>query len=357
MRRLPILAALVLAALIAASAWLAIEAESDPEPLTTTEHLPRDDEQAQQAQAQSQPDEPDEPEDESESESSDQDSDSDQDAPAQSEEPASLEDGSDDQSGDAASDEHADAEQQEQSGQAEESATMSDEDIAERRLIKALDIDRRPHDQSAPAARQHTVEEGETLLGIADAYGVDIQRLLDDNDLALDAILHVGETLRVPSSFTYTPLQATPGPEPYSGGGLIWGTVTDMERDVIHSLVVGFIDHRAGLPGAPDLVIGCINRQLVVELSWQPAELSPPPADVRVYWRVNHGPLLTSRWTYAHGVLSAPDPESLIGSLHGALDLRLYPEAPDARFWFYWYPNVGQMVETPVQPNLNNCGR
>ena len=193
MRRLPILAALVLAALIAASAWLAIEAESDPEPLTTTEHLPRDDEQAQQAQAQSQPDEPDGPEDESESESSDQDSDSDQVAPAQSEEPASLEDGSDDQSGDAASDEHADAEQQEQSGQAEESATMSDEDIAERRLIKALDIDRRPHDQSAPAARQHTVEEGETLLGIADAYGVDIQRLLDDNDLALDAILHVGE--------------------------------------------------------------------------------------------------------------------------------------------------------------------
>ena len=29
----------------------------------------------------------------------------------------------------------------------------------------------------------------------------------------------------------------------------------------------------------------------------------------------------------------------------------------DARFWFYWYPGVGQMVETPVQPNLDNCGR
>ncbi len=354
MPRLPILVALVIASLIAASAWLAINAESDPEPLTAIEQQPRGDGKSQQEQAQSRPDEP---EAEPESGSADQDPDGDEDEASGSEEPETADDSSDDLSGDTASDEREVAEQQEESEKQEEHPTVSDRDLPERRLIEALDIERQPHDQSAPAARQHTVEEGETLLGIADAYGVAIQRLADANEFALDSILPVGEILIVPPTFTYTPVQVPPGPDSYQGGGLVWGTVADTERDIVHSLVVAFIDHRAGLPGAPDLVIGCVSNQLVVELSWQPGDLSAPPADVRVYWRVNRGPLLTSRWTYAHGVLSAPDPQSLISSLEGAADLRLYPADPDARFWFYWYPGVGQMVETPVQQNLDHCGR
>ena len=55
MRRLPVLAALMLSAVIGRSAWLAIGAQSDPETLPTAEHLPRDDEQAQEQELQAEP--------------------------------------------------------------------------------------------------------------------------------------------------------------------------------------------------------------------------------------------------------------------------------------------------------------
>ncbi len=360
MRRIPILAALVLAAIIAASAWLVIEAQSDPQPLPTAEHLPRDDEQSEQQpeEAQSQPDEP---EEESETEPSDEEQDPGQSSASQSDEAGSQEESDDTASSDETAVESSEADQLGESEQEEEPATVSDEDLPERRLIDALDIERRPHDQSAPAARQHVVVEGESLVGIANAFGVDVHRLADVNGFALEGILPVGEVLLVPSTFTYSPMQMPPGPERYQGGGLVWGTVTDTDHEIVHSLVVNFVDHRAGLPSAPDLVIGCISNRLVVELTWQPdtqpVELSDPPTDVRVYWRVNHGPLLTDRWRIADGVLSAPDAERFIDSLHGAVDLRLYPAALDSPFRFYWYPSVGKMVETPVQPNLDNCGR
>jgi LysM repeat protein len=45
---------------------------------------------------------------------------------------------------------------------------------------------------------EHLVREGETVIGIAAAYGIDARRLLDANGMRSEADLAEGMTLRVP---------------------------------------------------------------------------------------------------------------------------------------------------------------
>ena len=347
MRRLPVLAVLVLAALIAASTWLAIVAQSDPEPLPTAEHLPRDDEQ-QQDQSQSQPAQPDdqaEPDTTAQQEQSDQEAGSEEDQPDQQ---AEEDDGR-------STDE--DANEPVESEQAEEPVIISDVDLPEQRLIAAIDIDRRQPEEPARREFEYEVELGDTLSRIASIHDVDLFQLAQANGIAPNSIIQVEDVLHIPARHSYIPLEAPPGPEDYAGGGLIWGTIRDAQLGVVHSAVVYFIDHRAGLPGAPDLIIGCVNNRPVVELAVNAQGSDTLSGKVRLYWRVDRGPLQTSLWTIDEGVLSAPRPAQFIDSLRGALDLRLYPAAPHDPHRFYWYPSPGQMVETPVQPNIENCGR
>jgi membrane-bound lytic murein transglycosylase D len=55
----------------------------------------------------------------------------------------------------------------------------------------------------APAERievpsEHLVREGETLIGIASAYGVDVRDLMQENDLGSSSQLRAGQVLRIP---------------------------------------------------------------------------------------------------------------------------------------------------------------
>jgi LysM repeat protein len=51
---------------------------------------------------------------------------------------------------------------------------------------------------AAPGERLHLVEEGETLIGIADKYDVDVINLARRNGLPLNALLMIGDTLVIP---------------------------------------------------------------------------------------------------------------------------------------------------------------
>ncbi len=51
---------------------------------------------------------------------------------------------------------------------------------------------------AAPGERLHLVEEGDTLLGIADEYGVDVNLLAERNGLSVDALLMIGDALIIP---------------------------------------------------------------------------------------------------------------------------------------------------------------
>ena len=200
MRQLPVLAVLVLAALIAASTWLAIVAQSDPEPLPIAEHLPRDDEQ-QQDQSQSQPAQPDdqaEPDTTAQQEQSDQEAGSGED---QLDQQAEEDDGR-------STDE--DASEPVESEQAEEPVVISDEDLPEQRLIAAIDIDRRPPEEPARREFEYEVELGDTLSRIASIHEVDLFQLAQANGIAPNSIIRVEDVLRIPAHHSYIPLEAPP---------------------------------------------------------------------------------------------------------------------------------------------------
>jgi LysM repeat protein len=60
----------------------------------------------------------------------------------------------------------------------------------------------------------HTVQQGDTYLGIANLYGIDLDTLLAANNLTTDDVLHPGQTLNIPAEEADAPL---PTPEPLSG--------------------------------------------------------------------------------------------------------------------------------------------
>lgn len=66
--------------------------------------------------------------------------------------------------------------------------------------------------------RTHVVVEGETLIGIANAYGVPINAIIEINRLQNPGMLTVGQTLLIPDPFSLTPTvpYATPTSPPTS---------------------------------------------------------------------------------------------------------------------------------------------
>lgn len=47
---------------------------------------------------------------------------------------------------------------------------------------------------------EHTVQEGQTMLQLAQLYGVDVATIANANDITVDAVLKVGQVLKVPTS-------------------------------------------------------------------------------------------------------------------------------------------------------------
>jgi LysM repeat protein len=65
-----------------------------------------------------------------------------------------------------------------------------------------------------PTPIVHTVRQGDTYLGIANQYGIDLDALLAANNLTTKDVLRPGQTLNIPADEADAPL---PTPEPLSG--------------------------------------------------------------------------------------------------------------------------------------------
>lgn len=55
-----------------------------------------------------------------------------------------------------------------------------------------------PAPTAAPGPTQYTVQEGDTWLGIAEAFGVDVAELAAVNGLGLDYLLQPGDVIQIP---------------------------------------------------------------------------------------------------------------------------------------------------------------
>ena len=274
MRRLPVIAALIMVALVGASIWLAIEARSDPEPLPRVEHLPRDDEQSQQQESQVEP-EPDPNGDDVGQQSAEQDP-SDEDAPA--------------------------ALQAEEETEAADSIEPTPDPVDV--LIEALDVPRPLIEPAvAPALEavvvvefdSYLVEQGDTLADIAERLGIDLHGLISANELEAPDLLHVGQELAIPHAVVIGSV-AEPEPLPESvevepaitENGNVYGTIRDHERGVINSATIAPLQTDTSVR----LVEACIDgvrRTYIMGLSL-------PQGAARIYWRFDEGPLNTDRW-------------------------------------------------------------
>lgn len=328
MRRLPILAALTVAAIVAASAWLAIDAQSDPQPLNTAEHQPRDDDQSQQQQSQAQPDSgPDEEEAEQQS--------------AQQEQ----------------SEEMHEEEASDQPEAVEPSSSPVDV------LIKALDIPR-PLVEPEPAPEPETtisieyetyvVEPGDTLADIAEVLAIDLRDLIDANQLTSPDLLYVGQELAVPVEVVVVEPVEEPEP-PYepveiaptiSDDGIVYGTIHDRERDVVNSAVIVTSDGDQSVQLVEACVDG-IRRTYILGLSL-------PHGSTPIYWRFDDAPLSMDRWTAEADrvesigwcpILHLVDEQAGLKSLWiriGGVDLTFGIE--------HWIPD-------PIRYNFSFCGK
>ena len=271
MRRLPVLAALVVAAIIAASAWLAIDAQSDPQPLPVAEHLPRDDEQAQQQESQPEPN-PDPDEQSEDQQSADQ-------------EP------SDEEASEALPDEE----------QSEPRATnffrLGPADI----LIDALEIERPLVEPavvapSLPTLTTYIIEPEDTLADIAARFEVGLDELIAANELDLPDLLQVGQELTIPRASAVALVVEEPEPPPESvevapavtEQGIVYGTIRDHERGVVNSAVIA----RAQTDSTVILVEACVDGVRRTYIMGLPLSEAQP----RIYWRFDGGPLNTDRW-------------------------------------------------------------
>ena len=263
MPRLPLLGVLLAAAIVAASAWLAIDARTDPQPLPFAEHLPRDDEQSQSEESQDQP-EPG-PEEEADQELADEDS-AGEDAAQESQEDE-------------------DAEPTEPLEPVREPVDV---------LIAALDV---PRPQIEPAPKPETtvvldletyvVEAGDTLADIAETLGIELHDLIASNELDSPDLLYVGHELAVPVEVVATELveETEPSFEPVeiapaiTGDGIVYGTVHDHEHGVVNSAVIAtsLTDASARLVEA---CVDGVRRTYITGLSL-PDGLYPHPLAVR----------------------------------------------------------------------------
>lgn len=331
MPRLRLLGVLLAAAIVAASAWLAIDARTDPEPLPVAEHLPRDDEQSQQEESQDQP-EPG-PEEESDQESTDNESD-----------------------GDAAP-ESQESQEDEDAGSTEPlEPALEPVDI----LIAALDV---PRPQIEPAPKPETtvvldletyvVEAGDTLADIAETLGIELHDLIAANELDSPDLLYVGHELAVPVEVVATePLEETePSFEPVevapaiTGDGIVYGTVHDHEHGVVNSAVIATSLTNASVRLVEACVDG-VRRTYIMGLSL-------PEGPTRIYWRFDYGPLSTDRWTAG---------DDLVESNHGGAFLHTLDEQAGIRM--LWIRIGGQdltfgvenLIPDEIHVNFSRCG-
>lgn len=65
-----------------------------------------------------------------------------------------------------------------------------------------------PVADTGPAAQSHTVDEGDSLWGVAIAYGTTVDALRDANSLADDAVLQIGQRLVIPGAALSSDLPA-----------------------------------------------------------------------------------------------------------------------------------------------------
>lgn len=329
MRRLPVLAALVLAALIAASAWLAIVAQSDPEPLPTSEHLPRDDDQAQQQQSQAQP-EPDPDDEQAEQQS------------AESE----------------PSDDEVSQSQEEETGQSESVEPATDPvDV----LIAALDVPRPPVEPPpTPEAttviefETYVVEQGDTLADIAEFLDVDLHDLIAANVLDSPDLLYIDQELVVPIEVVLTePVdEPTPSFEPVevvpsiNDAGIVYGTIRDHERGVVNSAVIATSLTDASIR----LVEACVDGERRTYIMGLPL----PEGPTRIYWRFDEGPLSTDRWTAAGDLIESTTGCPFLHTLdeqEGIRTLWIRVGGQDLMF------GVENLIPDEMLVNLSYCGR
>ena len=69
-----------------------------------------------------------------------------------------------------------------------------------------------PTPASTGTSLQHTVQQGETLGGVAQAYGVSVEALVAANDITNPDTIYAGQTLRIPTDGVTTPISATTPP-------------------------------------------------------------------------------------------------------------------------------------------------
>ncbi len=329
MPSLPLLGVLLAAAIVAASAWLAIDARTDPQPLPFAEHLPRDDEQSQSEESQDQP-EPG-PEEEADQELADEDS-AGEDAAQESQEDE-------------------DAEPTEPLEPVREPVDV---------LIAALDV---PRPQIEPAPKPETtvvldletyvVEAGDTLADIAETLGIELHDLIAANELDSPDLLYVGHELAVPVEVVATePLEETePSFEPVeitpaiTGDGIVYGTIRDRERGAINSAVIATSLTNASFRLVEACVDG-VRRTYIMGLSL-------PDGRTRIYWRFDEGPLSTDRWTAG---------DDLVESIHRWPFLHTLDEQAGIRM--LWIRIGGQdltfgvenLIPDEIHANFSHCG-
>lgn len=319
----------MIAAIVATSAWLVIDARSDPQPLPVAEHLPRDDEQSQPEESQDQP-EPG-PEEEADQELADEDS-AGEDAAQESQEDE-------------------DAEPTEPLEPVREPVDV---------LIAALDVPRPPI-EPVPVPEvtvafelgTYVVEAGDTLADIAEILEIELHDLIAANELDSPDLLYVGHELAVPVEVVATePLEETePSFEPVeiapaiTGDGIVYGTVHDHEHGVVNSAVIATSLTDASVRLVEACVDG-VRRTYIMGLSL-------PEGPTRIYWRFDEGTLNTDRWMAG---------DDLVESIHRWPFLHTLEEQAGIRM--LWIRIGGQdltfgvenLIPDEIHANFSHCG-
>ena len=337
MQRLRLGIVLLVSAAIGLSAWIAIDAGTDAQPQTLSEHLPRDDEpQEQQSAQQSEP----APETAPELEQSQADQSVEQSADTQQETPSTA-----DTAPDPEASTNADPVAPEP---ASEPAAEPDDAVDDRTMAASLDpaevivhaynaaplLDAAKIGEAAISeaeigkteigeagqpmtadgrSQRYVVRAGDTLSAVALQFDVPRAELIDANGLDQPNKIAVGFELIIPGATPDSPesppvqsvsIEIAPS---MMADNTYYGTVRDHGRDAdapgggVDTLVVMLSREDSAIR----LVTACIEgarRTYIMHPSAVDAATDPL---VRVYWRLDDGPLQTDRWRTAPQALES----------------------------------------------------
>ncbi len=222
-------------------------------------------------------------------------------------------------------------------------------------LIRLFGLELRDIAVTGGAAEEYAIQPGDTLTLIAHRHELSVAALLEANPGIEPTDLRIGAAIRI-SRDSANAFEIAPGA---LDNGIVFGTITDRERDLIHSLVATPSLPVQGSEPGHWFTIGCMADALAVE--WHRFDLTGNHVDdlsaeaARVYWQVDAGPLRSSRWIVsAAGALAAPLPAAVVADLENGeqLTLRLASESGDPRR----FSLVG-LLSAPTQANLHHCGR